>query len=61
VPVTFSTTGLSCGTAFFDTIDPSAYEGEFTFTGQLDRVVVDLTGELLVNPAAEMTRLMAQQ
>jgi len=61
VPVTFSTTGASCGEAFFDTIDPAIYEAPFTFTGELDKVVVDITGELIINPEAEMTRLMSQQ
>ena len=61
VPVTFSTTGVSCGEAFFDTIDPAIYEAPFTFTGELDKVVVDITGELIINPEAEMTRLMSQQ
>ena len=61
VPVTFSTTGLSCGTAFFDTVDASLYEAPFDFTGHLDKVVVDVTGELIISPEAEMTRLMTQQ
>ena len=61
VPVTFSTTGLSCGLAYFDTVDPAFYEAPFTFTGGLDKVVLDVTGELIINPEAEMTRLMAQQ
>lgn len=61
VPVTFSTTGASCGLAYFDTIDPSSYEAPFPFTGDLDRVVLDITGELLISPTAELTRLMTQQ
>ena len=61
VPVTFSTTGLSCGLAYFDTVDPAFYEAPFTFTGGLDKVVLDVTGELIISPEAEMTRLMAQQ
>ncbi len=61
VPSTFATTGLSCGTAFFDSIDPTQYLAPFDFTGELHKVVLDITGDLLVNPAAEMTRMMAQQ
>ncbi len=61
VPVTFGTTGMSCGEAFYDSVDPSAYEAPFAFGGGLDRVVIDITGELLVNPEAEMTRMMSQQ
>ena len=61
VPVTFATTGLSCGEAYFDTIDPTAYTGRFPFTGTLHKVTLDVTGELIINPEAELTRLMSQQ
>jgi arylsulfatase len=61
VPVTFGTTGASCGMAYFDTVDPSAYEAPFAFTGALDKVILDVTGELIIHPAAELTRLMTQQ
>ncbi len=61
VPVVFSTTGASCGSAFFDTVDPAAYQAPFTFTGALEKVVLDISGTLTVNPTAEYTRLMAQQ
>jgi len=59
--VTFSTTGASCGWAYFDTVDPTAYEAPFVFTGALHKVVLDVTGELIVHPTAELTRLMRQQ
>ena len=61
VPNLFSTAGISCGYAAFDTVDPSAYEAPFTFTGTIEQLVVDLSGELTQHPAAEMTRLMTQQ
>ena len=61
VPVTFATTGLSCGRGFFDSVDPEHYEAPFDYAGTIDKVVLDLTGELIINPEAEMTRLMAQQ
>ncbi len=61
VPVLFSTTGASCGWAYFDTVDPGAYEAPFPFTGTLEKVILDISGELRVNPAAEYTRLMSQQ
>jgi arylsulfatase A-like enzyme len=61
VPVTFGTTGASCGMAYFDTVDPSAYEAPFVFTGALDKVILDVTGELIIHPTAELTRLMTQQ
>ena len=46
VPNLFSTAGISCGYAAFDTVDPSAYEAPFTFTGTIEQLVVDLSGEL---------------
>jgi arylsulfatase len=61
VPSTFATTGLSCGWAYFDTIDPSAYEAPFTFSAKLHKVILDITGELSINPNAEMVRMMTQQ
>jgi arylsulfatase A-like enzyme len=61
VPNLFGIVGLSCGYAAYDSVDPSRYEAPFTFTGEIDRVVLDITGELLVHPEAEMTRLMTQQ
>jgi arylsulfatase len=61
VPNTFATTGMSCGWAYFDSVDPSAYRAPYAFTGPLERVVLDVTGELIVNPQAEMVRLMTEQ
>jgi arylsulfatase len=61
VPVTFSTTGASCGLAYFDSVDPSVYEAPFPFTGDLEKVILDVTGELIIHPTAELTRLMTQQ
>ena len=61
VPNLFSTTGVSCGYAAFDTIDPSAYEPPFAFTGTLRSLEVDLSGEAVSNPAAEVAALLAEQ
>ena len=61
VPNVFATVGMSCGYAAFDSVDPSAYLAPFTFTGELHKVVLDVTGELTVHPGAEITRLMTQQ
>lgn len=61
VPVTFGTTGMSCGESFYDTVDPESYVGPFPFSGGLEKVVVDITGELIIHPEAELTRLMATQ
>lgn len=57
----FATAGLSCGYGAFDTVDPALYSAPFAFTGEIDRVVLDVSGDLFVHPEAEMTRLMAQQ
>jgi arylsulfatase len=61
VPVRFASGGASCGLAFLDSVDPSAYSAPFEFTGDLDRVVLDVSGELYVSPTAEMTALYSQQ
>ncbi|MEX0767392.1 MAG: arylsulfatase, partial [Microthrixaceae bacterium] len=61
VPNLFSTAGVSCGYAAFDTVDPSVYESPFAFTGTIHNLVVDLAGELVANPAAELAALMAEQ
>ena len=61
VPNLYATTGLSCGYAAYDSVDPARYLPPFKFTGTLRRVVLDLTGEVTLNPEAEMTRLMTQQ
>jgi hypothetical protein len=61
VPATFGTTGLSCGRAYFDSVDPTQFQEPFPFTGTIHKVVLDLTGELTINPEAEFVRLMAQQ
>ncbi|MGZ4728968.1 MAG: arylsulfatase [Acidimicrobiales bacterium] len=61
VPNLFATVGMSCGYAAFDSVDPSAYLAPFTFTGTIHKVVLDVTGRLIVDPTAEMTRLMTQQ
>ncbi len=61
VPNLYAVVGLSCGYAAYDSVDPRVYEAPFRFTGDLARVMLDLTGELTINPEAEMTRLMTQQ
>ena len=58
VPNLFGIVGLSCGYAAYDSVDPSAYLAPFTFTGTIHGVMLDVTGESLVHPEAEMTRMM---
>ena len=47
--------------AYHDTVDPSAYEAPFPFTGDLEKIVLDVSGELMVDPGAELARMMTQQ
>jgi arylsulfatase len=61
VPNLFATVGVSCGHAAYDTVDPEVYVAPFTFTGGLEVVRLDVSGELLVDEAAEFRRMMAQQ
>ena len=61
VPNLFGIVGLSCGYAAYDSVDPSAYLAPFTFTGTIHGVTLDVTGESLVHPQAEMTRIMTEQ
>ena len=60
-PNLLSMVGLSCGYAAFDSVDPGAYAAPARFSGTLHRVTVDVSGELRLDPAAEMTRIMTQQ
>ena len=38
-----------------------AYTSPFRFTGRLEKVVVDVSGELIVDPEAELRAHMARQ
>ena len=61
VAALFSIVGMSCGYAAYDAVEPSLYAKPFAFSGEIDRVVLDTSGELIVSPEAEVTRMMAQQ
>ena len=61
VPNLFGIVGLSCGYAAYDSVDPAAYLAPFWFTGTIYQVVLDVSGDAHVNPAAEITRMMTQQ
>ncbi len=54
------TDGLSCGRDEGSTVTTD-YKGPFTFTGQLEKIVVDVSGDLLEDKAAEMRSVMAHQ
>jgi len=61
VPNLFGIIGVSCGYAATDSVAPTRYEAPFAFNAKLHKVVLDISGEALIHPSAEMTRLMTQQ
>ena len=54
------TDGLTCGRDDGSTVT-AAYPSPFAFTGTLEKVVVDVSGELLEDKNAEMRSVMAHQ
>ncbi|MBV6508596.1 MAG: hypothetical protein JJLCMIEE_01661 [Acidimicrobiales bacterium] len=61
VPAFFGTSTLACGYDANGSVSPGDYEAPFRFTGEIDQVTLDLSGELTVLPEAEVQRVMAQQ
>jgi arylsulfatase A-like enzyme len=61
VPVIFSTEGLSCGYDTGDRVAPDEYSDQFTFTGTIKRVTLDLSGELIPDSEADLKIAMARQ
>jgi len=61
VPNLFGIIGLCCGRDATDSVSPKDYAAPFAFTGQIDSVTLDVTGELIEDDESEMKRLMAQQ
>ena len=60
VPIMFGIEGLSCGNDFGEAVTED-YQTPFRFTGTIDNVTVDVSGELISDGEAEMAQLMAQQ
>jgi arylsulfatase A-like enzyme len=60
VPITFGIEGLSCGYDFGETVSHD-YKAPFRFTGTLRRVVVDVSGDLIVDKDAELRAFLARQ
>ena len=60
VPGLFGVAGLSCGDDAYDSVNPEDYEAPFPFTGHIDHVTLDLSGDLTVIPEVEFQRLMSQ-
>ncbi len=59
-PFMFNPGGVSCGHNPGSPVTPE-YPSPFRFTGRLDKVVVDVSGELIVDPEAELRMHMARQ
>lgn len=51
---------LTCGAETGSPVTTD-YQGPFRFTGTIDTVTVDLSGELISHPEAELTLQMARQ
>jgi arylsulfatase len=61
VPVLFGVEGLTCGYNGGDSVAPGEYSDEFRFTGTLQRVTMDLSGELIPDSEVDMKIAMARQ
>jgi arylsulfatase len=59
-PFMFNPGGVSCGHNPGSPVTPE-YTSPFKFTGGLEKVVVDVSGELIVDPEAELRMHMARQ
>ena len=53
--------GVTCGYAQADSVDPRAFRPPFRFSGEIERVVLDTSGSVTVDDAAELSQLMAHQ
>lgn len=60
-PNMFGVLGLSTGYAAYDSVNPKIYQAPFRFTGKIEQVVIDVSGELIKDDEAELKRLMTQQ
>jgi hypothetical protein len=61
VPFLFSIEGLSVGQDYGDSVDHANYKPPFPFTGNLDKVTIDLSGDAIENAEAETRRGMSHQ
>ncbi len=61
VPNTFGIAGVSCGFDAYDAVSPEDWQAPFSFTGEIDQVVIDVSGELIVDDEAEIKQLMTRQ
>jgi arylsulfatase len=61
VPLIFSAEGVSCGRDYGDSVDHEAYKPPFRFTGTINSVAYDLSGDAIEDAEAEMRRAMSKQ
>ncbi|HEY5138678.1 MAG TPA: hypothetical protein VIJ25_05090 [Methylococcales bacterium] len=61
VPIIFGTEGMTCGYDGGDRVAPDEYSDEFKFTGTIERVTLDLSGELIPDSATNLKIAMARQ
>ena len=59
-PFMFNPGGVSCGHNPGSPVTRD-YTSPFAFTGRLEKVVVDVSGDLIVDPEAELRSAMARQ
>jgi arylsulfatase len=59
-PFMFNPGGVSCGHNPGSPVTPE-YPSPFRFTGHLEKVVVDVSGDLIVDSEAELRMSMARQ
>jgi arylsulfatase A-like enzyme len=60
-PSMFGVLGLSCGYAAYDSVMPDAYEAPFAFSGEIRRVVLDVSGDLINDDEADLKRFLTVQ
>jgi arylsulfatase A-like enzyme len=53
--------GMSCGYSTPDPVDPSQWTAPFTCTAEIDRVVLDTSGELTHDPEIDLNQVLARQ
>ena len=61
VPNIFSTEGLTCGYDGGSRVAPDHYDDGFAFTGRLERVTIDVSGDLIADTENEIRVAMARQ
>ena len=59
IPITFGIEGVSCGYDFGEA-ETHKYNAPFKFTGTVQRALVDLSGELIVDEKSMIKRLLDQ-